>query len=484
MAGKDDRLRKLGSMLSAVDDDALAALASVGLVRRAHKDLDAGEVTGPVEPTDAGVVVGVGERSVTIPWTGPANASCTCSAPGICRHALAAVMHLQRELKTDGKTPTTSAREQILAVTPKQLLKWAKTKAVREAAALLDKDPTVEMAEDDNVVVTFPDAGIQCHYFAGTGLEGMITNASGRHKYKFLVAAIMAFQRRHGAETEVPAASPSPSKPTAISRRQREVIATILPALADALSVGLTHLSGSVRERLDALAVSAQGADLPRLALQLRSLAQETELLLDRNAQADEGRMFSMLSQTWALAEAIAGWEGSVPPEILGQHRTRYDEFDRLELTGIAAWPWQTKSGHEGLTVLAWDERAHRWYTWSDSRPDHVTGGRFAASERYGQPTPWKNGQSPDRLSHSRFELTLGRRSGSGRLSSSGRCRVKLLGDAHPSKVDFGGVMFADWSELARRAAQVFPVGLEVFDALAATVVLKPAAWGRKTQRD
>ena len=71
------------------DDDALATLASPGLVRRARKDVTAGRVE-PVEVRPDGVVVSVGGVRVELDARGPAGARCACPTPGTCQHVVAA----------------------------------------------------------------------------------------------------------------------------------------------------------------------------------------------------------------------------------------------------------------------------------------------------------------------------------------------------------------------------------------------------------
>src|SRR4249920_2015240 len=82
----------------AYDDDTLAALANVGLLRRAAKDVEAGKIgwaDGAAGPGDAsGVIVADGQR-VQLDGRGPQQARCDCPAPGICKHILGAALWLR-----------------------------------------------------------------------------------------------------------------------------------------------------------------------------------------------------------------------------------------------------------------------------------------------------------------------------------------------------------------------------------------------------
>ncbi|UXH79585.1 hypothetical protein [Roseateles amylovorans] len=100
------RLRsQLATQLSRYDEDAFAALANKGLLRRALKDLEKTPVTeadvqalGPDEAAGPGpaLLIHTGGQQVRLDARGPAQAVCGCPASGVCQHILAAAIGLQR----------------------------------------------------------------------------------------------------------------------------------------------------------------------------------------------------------------------------------------------------------------------------------------------------------------------------------------------------------------------------------------------------
>lgn len=84
--------------LLALDTDTLAALANRGLVKRAAREVAAGD--GPLPGLDPdGTLRGTcpdGSSVVLPPGTGLDGGSCTCGAPGVCRHRIALVLAHQR----------------------------------------------------------------------------------------------------------------------------------------------------------------------------------------------------------------------------------------------------------------------------------------------------------------------------------------------------------------------------------------------------
>ena len=90
--------------LLALTPDSLAALANRGLVKRATKDLDAGNVP-ELDVGGDGTVTGTypdGVRSVLPGGGGLEGASCSCAATGVCRHQVGLVLAYQRAHQRGG----------------------------------------------------------------------------------------------------------------------------------------------------------------------------------------------------------------------------------------------------------------------------------------------------------------------------------------------------------------------------------------------
>ncbi|GAA4010741.1 hypothetical protein GCM10022247_36230 [Allokutzneria multivorans] len=91
--------------LLALTPEALAALANRGLVKRAAKELDTG-VTPALTVADDGTVLGGfpdGARVTLTIHSGLEASSCSCSAPGVCRHSIGVVLAYQRQFESAPK---------------------------------------------------------------------------------------------------------------------------------------------------------------------------------------------------------------------------------------------------------------------------------------------------------------------------------------------------------------------------------------------
>ncbi|MBD7949951.1 hypothetical protein [Oerskovia rustica] len=98
------------AVFAGYDDAALVALANTGLLRRARKDLVAGDVSLTSEST-VEVVVACGSAVVRLGPKGPVAASCSCPTAGVCQHVVAACLWARERVTggTSGEPGSTAA---------------------------------------------------------------------------------------------------------------------------------------------------------------------------------------------------------------------------------------------------------------------------------------------------------------------------------------------------------------------------------------
>lgn len=519
MARTSDALSALRAVLAAFDDAALEALASPGLLRRARKDLEAGLRIELGEPAPDGAVrVRIDDVTVTIPASGPARATCTCPAPGICRHVVCACLELRGSGLASANTvgiaideadapsatwadPPTSARvapagdgaarAEILAISAPDLRKWAGAAGLRAAERTLSEEPALSIEDAGaTVLVRFPVRGAEARFFQGAGLDGMVASTTERDPKGIAAAAILAVQRsgRTIEPASALAAKPEPVRTSAAlppvrgaARTREQVIDATESAFESLIEVGISHPSAAMIERFTTLAISATAVNLPRLGAALRTVADELGAIAGRLASADESRLLATASQAFALAQALASSGGGDRIALVGRHRGRFVEVPTLELCGVSSYPWRTRSGFLGISVLFWEPAGKRWLSWSEARPEAGGGPALQPSARYLAGSVWSGTGPPRELSRSRIRIESPRASAALRLSSSERSRVTVLGCSSPESIDFGARGFDDWTALGRHVADSLPLGLAFEpEPFATTVLVRPARWSAR----
>src|SRR5262245_62175028 len=107
--------------------ETLEALSNKGLVRRAQKDLER-EGAGAVEFSGEQLTVTIGAFKVGLVEAGPAKASCSCPAAGVCQHILAACLHLMQSAPAAGPSDALArvagerVREEWAALTEEEIV--------------------------------------------------------------------------------------------------------------------------------------------------------------------------------------------------------------------------------------------------------------------------------------------------------------------------------------------------------------------------
>ncbi len=508
-----DRTR-LHRILASFDEAGLVALANVGLVRRARKDLEAGGVTH--EEADAAVLVRGPGWVVTMPPEGPTHAHDTTQASGVTRQILTAVLYLRNHwigatvapAETPAAAPAASAspleappalppapatspdvallEESLLVLELVDLEKWGGKTAVREALALVSTGVEVEVETHAGLTIRLIRHEVEARLLPGPArqsaralLDEFLTTAPKVQHKRWVLASVLAFQRSRGRVLESTEASLVREEAAGAPRTRQQILEATRHLLEGMVVTGLAHPSSRLREQLFTLSVSTVAVHLPRLARGLRSLADEVEHLLKRDATADTARLFTGVCRTEALAEALAAAGPQPPLTLAGRHRTQYDPVGDLVLAGVGAYPWRTASGFEGLTVLFWDLAAGRFRTWTTSRPVG-SAGPFSVQQVYRSESVWGAGAPAD-LSRVLLTLRQARINPLGRLSGSQQTRGEVLEPTQPGRLDFGTRAFTKWRVLFEYARSQYPIGLKERDPLDNVVVLRPAKWGERS---
>ncbi len=479
MAGEDDLINKLTTLVAGFDDASWEALASKGLLRRARKDLEKGLAIEIREQSAELLEISAPPFLVSMPAAGPGSAKCDCPSPGICQHILAVGLYLQsratevREEKVNASAE--SIHDEILLLTTERLKNWIGTVEYKKALALLEKNtlPTV-IDYTDIVTIRLMPSAIEVRFVPGGGLDAMILPK--QHGKRAGVAAIVALRKSLGFEIPAAVAQQSLVEIGGTPRTRKEILDSACSVLEDAISVGLSHTSEMLVSRLVTLAVSAQGAQMPRVALALKTVSDEVKSILEREARADEARLLLVIGRVYALMDAIRSNRDHV--ELAGTSRGQYVEVPEIELSGIGAYTWQTGSGYVGLTLIFWASQSSEFLTWSYARPEIQ---RADARQRFYGEGPWEGTQSPKQVSASSLKLRHARRTVSGRLSGSTKTSALVLSPVKPESLDFGDRLFKHWIELERYVASKRPLGLREPNPLDMIVVLQPHQLGERS---
>lgn len=478
--------RSLRAMARSLDRASLEAMSNRGLVRRAEKDLERGVAVGVAVSEADTLTLHVGEWEVRIDGQGLAKARCGCPASGICQHVVMAALFLQQQsvglVETASEiggapAPVVDPIEEWMSLDAGALTRWAGASAFRQGLELAS-EAEGEIEVGAVIHVRFRTRNVEVRFVPGSGLDGAITSGSrsGDDRAR-VVAAIIQWQRSRGVAWELPVTGGALEAHAGAPRTRGEVVDVCRRLAQEMVVQGLARLSAGVDARLGTLGMSAMAVNLPRLSHLLRSIGDEVTACQNRQARSDSWRLLAALAGLEALCEALRLGGESPRADLVGVHRERFDEVGTIELSGVAAWPWETASGYAGLTVLFWDDSAKAWNTWSEARPKSASAG-FDAVARFAHPGPWAGVDSPRVAVRSRVRLMRARRTGGGRLSASSQTRGLVLGVSEP--VSCGMPVRDDWSGLDRLWRDSVTVGLKTANPLDRIVALRIGVVGAR----
>ncbi|GAA0929633.1 hypothetical protein GCM10009554_12150 [Kribbella koreensis] len=453
------------AQLRRFDDDAWAALANRGLLRRAGKDLTAC-VPEIVADSSAGLEIRVGSALVRFDERGPASATCDCPSGRICQHIIAAGLWLA---STADSSPDDGPEQELLAITVEQLTEYAGKAGYRWALRYVDEiESAVRVELGRQVVLTLSSPRVTYRYVGG-GPAGLMPDTELAAPERFQVAVVLAYQRLAGVGPPPAARDEQARSSHQLTDSRARLRSAATQLLTDTVRLGIAHSSASIHQRYETLAVWAQGAEYHRLARALSRIADHVEMLLDRSARADEHRLLDEAALAYALVCAL---EGSEQPRLMGQARGRYDSVRRMDLLGLGAYPWRAASGYHGLTALFWWPAENRFVAWTDARPESMPG--FEPRGRYQGVANWDGMASPADATGAEVRLSDAKLSSSGRLSGAEGTRaavVPLTGEALAAALP----VVTRWADLARQPRSLLDVPAPLEDWF----VLRPAVFQR-----
>lgn len=497
----------LVAQLQRFDDEAFVALANRGLLRRAQKELEKQSAT-VVDETAEALTLAFGEHRVRFDARGPAHAQCSCPASGVCQHILAAAISLQGLVQSPPAEPGQAAQllvdqqaelqADLMRLDAAELTKHAGKAGYRWAWQFvqdLDPEHGLQISGERHLRLSFSHPRIGFRYLGG-GLASLIADAELSQIEKYRVAAVLAYQRAHGAEL-TPAEAVGAARPRnaaldlgrdhalaetsqdAQHTSRERLRASARQLFGECVALGLAHLSRGIQERYATLAVWAQGAEYHRLALLLRRIADHVELLLERAGGADEHVLLDELSLAHGLVCALdqAAATQASPAHLIGRARSRYEEGSALELLGLGASAWRSPAGYVGLTLLFWSPADAAFFSCSDARPEGQRG--FDPIARYKAAGPWSGLGAPAQATGRRLVLSGVQINAAGRLSAADSTSA-TLGPGLAAEAFAGQLQpWANWSSALQQRAQARQSLLAEPQPMKDWVVLKPTRFGK-----
>ncbi|WP_067457320.1 hypothetical protein [Actinomadura macra] len=335
--------------LLALTPDALAALANRGLVKRAAKDLDAGNGPAVTEGPDGGVhgVFPDGTEATLPPGAGLEAATCTCAAMSTCRHRICLVLAYQRdsagELEPEtGPGPKTAPGREVetaagwspgafddgaLARVLGQRALTAARRTLRAGYAARVHRPS---AGDPVARVELPSCTVR---FLVPGELGYVdTDAVAVVRAEVIVLAAWAFRAadeqapdRADVRVDVGGKGEGTAAGTGLE--------TALELVDHVLLDGVVHAGPVLATGLRRAVAELAAGDLHWPSAAVNELAEQMDAYHERRADYDSGRLAALLAEVYA--RHLAAGSGAPRTQVLGTDESAETPLRRVRLAAL-----------------------------------------------------------------------------------------------------------------------------------------------------
>jgi len=368
----------LESVIATHNDAALEALASRGLVRRAHRDVAAGRAElGEVGDSTARIIAG--GHDVDIDERGPAHARCSCPAEGVCRHILIAVLALREHLDAD-ETPddVPSAKEELCALSQAALKKFAGADWDKALTIMADGE-AVEIGEEGrNLSLHFSELDVSVTFIAGQGVREAVFKGPKTRRRLFTAVAILLVRQGEGLTVSEDLAD----TPKKVATIPATFIDDAQKTIERAVAATLPGRSAIAQDLFLDLAISTRAEALPRLSAELRGLARQVEQAGERHVGFEADVFLRRAGRAYALLEGLRTHPGDTA--LTGTSRRDYRARESLDVWVLGSARWRSLAGARGVTTYAFSPADNRWYTVSDGRSAGIDPSFRPSSVYYG----------------------------------------------------------------------------------------------------
>ncbi len=189
--------------LLALDQQALEDLGNRGLFKRATRDVDGGDGQTITTADDGTVTATAGDvTTVLAPGVGLADTNCSCGAPGMCRHRIAAVLGYQADQASGGDDNGEAGSEPLVVWSPGDftdddlVARFSKT-TISAARRRLRRGTvaTITRPTDQDRVPTVELESCTVRFLVPHDLNYTSTSARAGTDDEFIVLAVWAFRQ-------------------------------------------------------------------------------------------------------------------------------------------------------------------------------------------------------------------------------------------------------------------------------------------------
>lgn len=483
---RSDFIKNIIQMISNIDEEYLIGLSNKGLYNRAVKDLGDG----------SGVDVQVEEvfLRLTLPDGNSCELTadikkykCSCPSRSICKHVLMGFIYIKNNPGIFGTKEEETGKEEepasiepdfspLLEMEDREIRRLIGEKVYNDIISRLKFGVKSQIEEGSILTVKFPEEDTQVRFPCSEPLKNAICSCKASDFCRHKGEAVIHYRLFKGIGVDE-ASIIGEVKVAA------ENLLEIKKFVRDLLVSGLARMPESSIELMEQMAVICHNSNIPSLEKMFRRLGASAEYYFKKEASFSRGGMRNILSTIYNIADALdKNIDNPVlTGELAGEFKSSYYDIPPVDIHGMGAEGWITKSGYSGITYYFFNEKMNRWLTYTVSRPTFYEGSGINPAELYKLELPWGVESPVDKFSKSHIKLTNGKMNGEGRLSSSSRSKARVIGDTQFSEISLAGYMLDDWMTAFEKLSEGLLSQVFESDENYNLFFLKISSWGKSS---
>ena len=476
MDSRDNFLDNLGTFINTIDDEYLIGLTNKGTVNRAKKDLDkVGNIEYEVQEECINFKIDDIECSI---FSDVKNYKCSCPSRSMCKHIIMSYLYVMNnkacffkddentdsvsksvsdDIKPNDKTSSDDLSQNekdvkrdfksIKEYDIKDIKKAVGDKNLYTIIKRIEFEINCNITETSMINVDFIDENVVVKLM--DDLNNSICSCKEKGMCRHKAEAIILYKIKEGYLTLEELKEYDKSFKGIDEDNALKACGEIKNILEEILISGLSRLSPVILDNLSNTAVICHNYDLPNFEKNIRDIREEINMYLKKDASFITCRLLNKITRLYMNAVRIEKTDDIRKiADIAGEFKSSYYEIPPVELYGIGAEAWETKSGYEGITYYFYENNKKQFFTFSKSSPVFYDNYLKKDYMNSSSKAPWNLNCTAKDMCRSHFKLVYGKINYNRRISSSSESHGFVIDETDLRKLSLDGNMFNEWKGL------------------------------------
>ncbi|MBV7273895.1 hypothetical protein JMF89_06910 [Clostridiaceae bacterium UIB06] len=473
MDSRDNFLEKMKNFLLTIDEEYLIGISNKGIVNRAKKDLEASNKVD-IEIEEEAVKCTLADDTICFLKDNIKEYKCSCPSRSLCKHVVMSYMYLKNNINIICPSVSENSEVQtenksfdftkLLNINTHNLPQIIGEKIFNEAVKRIKFGIEAQIEEGSILTIRFKEENYIVKIMANNKegisekeiLEEAMCSCKSKEICRHKVEGILKYQlyKKLIKEEDLKLFN---KKSSLGKESYSEAAKTVKKLMEDILFMGLSRMPESTLEKLESTALLCHNYNIPNLEKSLRAVKSELDLYFKKNASFSTRSLRNKLSKIYAAASAI---ESCKDEEMLynlcGEHKSSYYDIPTIDLYGIGAESWSSKSGYEGITYYYYEENRGSIFTYTNSRPTYYDNKKKNSQTAYSYTPSFGIEGNTDDISKCHIRLSKGKINGENRISASEESRGEVLEVTDIHKLNLKDIFVNKWYKLLEGYPRTF----------------------------